>query len=209
MINNGTNILWYRRGATYWNEALPLGNGRIGAMVYGGALNERVSLNEDTLWSGYPTYYNNPEAYDAYKEAQALVKQGEYGKAQELIEKKFTSLWSQLYMPLGDMHLYMQERGAVTNYSRALDMSTGVHRVEYEMNGAKYVREMFVSEPDQVMAVRLTCDRPASITFELSLAPSLNAYTSIMPGEISIEGNCPSCICSFFSFWQNVDFVKL
>ena len=193
MINNGTNTLWYRRGATNWNEALPLGNGRIGAMVYGGALNERVSLNEDTLWSGYPTYYNNPEAYDAYKEAQALVKQGEYGKAQELIEKKFTSLWSQLYMPLGDMHLYMQERGAVTNYSRALDMSTGVHRVEYEMNGAKYVREMFVSEPDQVMAVRLTCDRPASITFELSLAPSLNAYTSIMPGEISIEGNCPSC----------------
>ena len=55
MINNGTNILWYRRGATNWHEALPLGNGRIGAMVYGGALNERVSLNEDTLWSGYPT----------------------------------------------------------------------------------------------------------------------------------------------------------
>lgn len=192
-MNNGTNTLWYKNEAANWNEALPLGNGRVGAMVYGGALNERISLNEDTLWSGYPTYYNNPDAFAAYKEAQKLVKQGEYEKAQRLIEKKFTAKWSQLYLPLGDMHLLMEDRGEVAGYSRLLDMSTGVHRVEYEMNGAKYVREMFISQPDQVMAIRLTCDRPASITFEVNLAPSLNAFTSIMPKEISIQGNCPSC----------------
>ena len=193
MANNGTNTMWYRKGATNWNEALPLGNGRVGAMVYGGALNERISLNEDTLWSGYPTYYSNPDAFEAYKEAQALVKQGEYEKAQRLIEKKFTSLWSQLYLPLGDLHLRMQDRGEVSGYSRSLDLSTGVHRVEYEMNGAKYVREMFISHPDQVMALRLSCDQPESLTFEINLAPSLNAFCSINPGEISIDGNCPSC----------------
>ena len=193
MANNGTNMLWYRRGASNWNEALPLGNGRVGAMVYGGALNERISLNEDTLWSGYPTYYSNPDAFAAYKEAQALVKQGEYEKAQRLIEKKFTAMWSQLYLPLGDMHLQMEQSGDVSGYARSLDLSTGVHRVEFEMNGAKYVREMFVSQPDQVMAIRLSCDRPKSITFEINLAPALNAFIAITPGEMTIEGNCPSC----------------
>ena len=193
MTNNGTDILWYRQGARSWNEALPLGNGRIGAMVYGGAISERVSLNEDTLWSGYPKYYGNPEAQTAYREAQRLVKQGEYAKAQKLIEEKFTALWSQMYLPLGDMHLKMREQGDVTGYSRALDMSCGVHRVEYETGGAKYKREIFVSEPDQVMAIRMTCDRPAGISFEVSLAPSLNASVAIGQGEITLTGNCPSC----------------
>ena len=193
MNNNGTNLLWYRQDASNWNEALPLGNGRVGAMVYGGALNERISLNEDTLWSGYPTYYDNPNALAAYREAQALVKQGEYARAQQLIEENFTALWSQLYLPLGDMHLSVPGRYEPANYSRSLDMSTGVHRVEFELDGKKYVRETFISHPDQVMAMRITCDQPASVTFEVSLAPSLNAYTALAVNEISIKGNCPNC----------------
>ena len=75
MINRGNNVLWYREGARSWNEALPLGNGRLGAMVYGGALTERVGLNEDTLWSGRPTFYENEGAVEAYREALRLMKE--------------------------------------------------------------------------------------------------------------------------------------
>ena len=82
MMNRGTNMLWYRQGALNWNEALPLGNGRLGAMVYGGARHERVCLNEDTLWSGYPTFHDNPEAVESFKKAQALVMRGQNAAAQ-------------------------------------------------------------------------------------------------------------------------------
>ena len=193
MTNNGTNMLWYRQDAANWNEALPLGNGRVGAMVYGGAAHERIALNEDTLWSGSPSFYDNSAAAESFGKARDLVRQGEYEQAQRLIEENCTGLWSQVFLPLGDIHLYLQEKGEISGYARCLDLSTGVHRVEYKMGGAKYVREMFVSAPDQVLAIRLTCDRPAGITFEMSLDPSLNAFRSITQNEIAIQGHCPSC----------------
>ena len=105
MKNLGTNLLWYRQSAYSWNEALPLGNGRMGAMVYGDPLNERICLNEDTLWSGKPDFCANPTAEAAYKEARKLVLEGRYSEAQRLMERDFTGTFSQLYMPLGDLHL--------------------------------------------------------------------------------------------------------
>lgn len=191
MNNNGTNTLWYRSGACSWNEALPLGNGRIGAMVYGGALHERISVNEDTLWSGYPTFRENKQAVKAYKEAQALVKKGEYEAAQRLMEDQFTSAWSQMYMPLGEILLTMHSPEPVKDHIRSLDISTGVHRVEYEADGAHYVRETFVSCSDQVMAIRLTCDRPGSLTFTANLVPSMDAFVSSTRSELIISGNAP------------------
>ena len=191
--NDGSNLLWYRQEAASWNEALPLGNGRIGAMVYGGALTERVSLNEDTLWSGYPDFCSNPGAARAWREARALAMQGEYAKAQDMLERDFTGLWSQIYLPLGDLHLRMTAGGVPGNFARSLDMSTGVHTVEYELGGAKYRRELFVSHPDQVMALRLSCDRPGGISFEASLCPSLKAVFAMEGGELTIAGNAPVC----------------
>ena len=191
MINRGNNVLWYREGARSWNEALPLGNGRLGAMVYGGALTERVGLNEDTLWSGRPTFYENEGAVEAYREARDLALKGEYAKAQEVLEQRFTALWSQAYMALGDLILTMHHDPAVTDYRRALDISEGVHTVEYTAGGVRYVRETFVSHPDQALVMRLTADRAAALSFDLSLSPAMDASLSMTSDAIGLRGHCP------------------
>ena len=105
MKNDGTNLIWYRQGAVSWNEALPLGNGRLGAMVYGDPVNERVGLNEDTLWSGYPQFHDSPRACEAYKQAQQLVMDGQNAEAQRVLEQQFTNRPSQVYLTLGDLLL--------------------------------------------------------------------------------------------------------
>ena len=126
MNNNGTNVLWYSESAMSWNEAMPLGNGRIGAMVYGGAVNERISLNEDSLWSGIPTYYENPEAVDVFKKARELSLERRYTEAQILLEDSFTNLWSQMYLPLGELRLDMEHaQSLIENYRRCLNLDTG------------------------------------------------------------------------------------
>ena len=191
MKNNGTNLVWYSRQAANWNEALPLGNGRIGAMVYGGAVHERISLNEDTLWSGYPTFYESPGAAQVYRQARDLALQRRYAEAQTLLEQKFTNLWSQAYLPLGELRLDMEHSAPTENYRRALDLSTGVHTVEYDCAGVHYTRECFVSAPDQVMVLRLTADAPAALNFSVQLLPAMNAATAYGKTEVFIEGNCP------------------
>lgn len=191
-MNNGTNLLWYRQAAYNWNEALPLGNGRIGAMVYGGALNERICLNEDTLWSGYPTFYENENAAEFYKQAQSLALEGHYAEAQEILEQHCTGLWSQAYLVLGDLSLSMQATDRIENYRRSLDLSTGVHCVEYTADGVQYRRESFVSHPDQVLVMRLTADRAASISFSMTLSPALSAQVNLQSDGISLEGHCPT-----------------
>lgn len=191
MKNNGTNLLWYSRPAASWNEALPLGNGRIGAMVFGDAVHERIGLNEDTLWSGHPTFYERPGAVESFKKARKLALQRRYAEAQEELGLNFTALWSQVYLPLGDLFLDMEHTGAVTDYRRTLDLSTGVHTVEYQSDGVHYTRETFVSAPDGVLVMRLTADAPAALNFALRLAPALRASVEQGRQEMSIQGNCP------------------
>ena len=194
MINRGTNLLWYRQGALNWNEALPLGNGRLGAMVYGGAKRERLCLNEDTLWSGYPTFYDQPDAPAAYQKARELVMQGKNALAQEEIEQHCQGLWSQVYLPLGDIQLTLEHPGEARQFSRALDLSTGIHRVEYEAEGVRYARETFISAPDQVLVMRLSADRKDALDFTLHLSPALDACVSLGSESASMAGNCPTYV---------------
>lgn len=191
MENSGTNVLWYLEPAMTWNEALPLGNGRIGAMVYGDALHERISLNEDTLWSGIPAYYGDPAAAEVYRQARDLALERRYEEAQKLLEDSFTNLWSQMYLSLGEIRLDMEHLGKTENYRRYLDISEGTHTVEYDCRGVHFVRECFVSHPDQVMVMRLTADRPGALTCSLSLVPHMKAESNVTPTCLSIEGNCP------------------
>ena len=191
MKNIGTNILWYKRGAAAWSEALPLGNGRIGAMIYGGAQHERISLNEDTLWSGKPTYYENPDAAEIFRKARDLAIDRKYPEAETLIEEKFTNLWSQMYLPLGELRLDMEHTDEIANYRRELDIGTGIHTVEYDCCGIHYTRECFVSFPDRVMVMHLTADHPGALTFGMSLTPALEATSSMTHTSASIMGNCP------------------
>ncbi len=191
MVNSGSNLLWYRQPACSWNEALPLGNGRLGAMVYGGVESERICLNEDTLWSGSPNFYENEGAYDAYCRARELVKDRKYAEAQKEIEHNFTGLWSQAYMPLGDMLISSYHLSLCKEYKRTLDLSTGVHRVEYSCGADCYTREMFVSAVDQVVALRIRGSRAGSVNLHIAFAPGMNAQTAITDKNITLAGNCP------------------
>ncbi|MBR4428064.1 MAG: glycoside hydrolase N-terminal domain-containing protein, partial [Clostridia bacterium] len=111
MNNTYDDRLWYRQEAYAWNEALPLGNGRLGAMVYGGARLERLSLNEDSLWSGAPGVYERDEAPKYWAEARELTAQGKYAQAQEMLETHCTGLWSQLYLALGEADIAFSHAG--------------------------------------------------------------------------------------------------
>lgn len=197
MKNDGTNCLWYREKARTWNEALPLGNGRIGAMAFGGAVCERVGLNEDTLWSGRPSYCQTPGAREAYEEAQRLALERKYPEAQRVLEERFTGLWSQVYLPLGDLLLTMRHGESVSDYRRELALDEGVHQVSYRAGGVSYRRELFVSSPDQVLVMRLTADRPGCVSFEMSLSPALRAAVRSGEDYQSIEGNCPTYVWGY------------
>ena len=192
MENNGTNLLWYSEPALSWNEALPLGNGRIGAMVYGDARHERIGLNEDTLWSGGPAYYGDPDASNVFKQARDLALERRYSESQTLLEDSFLNLFTQMYMPLGELRLDMEHLGNIENYRRTLDISTGIHRVEYDCRNVHFVRECFVSQPDQVMVMRLTADHPGALTCSMTLVPLMNAVTKMTLSSITLEGNCPN-----------------
>ena len=183
--------LWYRQEAYAWNEALPLGNGRLGAMVYGGARLERLSLNEDSLWSGAPGVYERDEAPKYWAEARELTAQGKYAQAQEMLETHCTGLWSQLYLALGEADIAFSHAGEISGYSRELDMSRGVHTVSYTAEGVCFTRESFVSFPDQVIVYRVTADKPGKITADISLRNALDAVCRTRGGYIEFEGNCP------------------
>ncbi len=189
--NDGTNVLWYRQEAQNWNEALPLGNGRLGAMVFGGAREEKICLNEDTLWSGLPAFYQRPGAAEAFARAREAALAGDCAAAQAEWEQNGTGLWSQAYLPLGMLRLSMRHGGEITDYSRSLDISTGVHRVEYRAEGRRYLRETFISQPDQALALRVSCPEGGKITCFLSLSPALNAETEWEESALAFGGNCP------------------
>ncbi len=192
MENNGRDILWYKSPALNWNEALPLGNGRLGAMVYGGVKQERVCLNEDTLWSGRPSFYERPDAPEAWKEAQKLAFEGRYFQAQRVLEEGATGLWSQMYLALGEMDISFEHEGEPKDYARWLDMPRGLHTVSYAVDGARFTREMFVSFPAKVLMIRVTCDQKQAINCEIALHSGPDAVSHVREGSLSFEGNCPS-----------------
>ncbi|MCR4622594.1 MAG: glycoside hydrolase N-terminal domain-containing protein [Clostridiales bacterium] len=183
--------LWYRQEAGCWNEALPIGNGRLGAMVYGGARLERLSLNEDSLWSGNPSFYGQEDAPKYWAEARELAARGEYIKAQELLEEHCTGLWSQMYLALGEADIAFAHAGEISGYTRALDMSRGVHTVSYTAEGVRFTREAFASFPDQVIVCRVTADKPGSISADISLRSALDAVCRVRQDYIDFDGSCP------------------
>ena len=139
-------VLWYKRPRTKWTDALPVGNGRFGAMVFGGIAAERLQLNEDTLWSGGgPREWNNPEAKKHLAEVRALVLEKEDYAAADRVCKQMQGPYNQSYQPLGDLRLTFDHPGEATEYRRELDLDTAVSRVTYRIGAAEYVREAFVS----------------------------------------------------------------
>ena len=184
--------LWYEQPADSWVEALPVGNGRLGAMVFGRTDREVLSLNEDTLWSGYPRDLNPQGKADFFRKAAELAKNKKYHEAQELVEKELTSDWGQSYMPLGDLILDFKHNGRVESYSRDLDISSAIASVEYSVSGVRYKREIIASAPDNIIAIKLSCSKPKSINFEMSFHCLLKSSVSVDKGLLVLKGEAPS-----------------
>jgi alpha-L-fucosidase 2 len=164
--------LWYKQPAVKWTEALPIGNGRLGAMVFGGADREHLQLNESTLWAGAPYDPSNTNALAALPEARKLIFAGKFEEAHKLIGEKMMSvpLREMAYQTLGDLYLDFGTNAPAQNYRRDLDLDSAIATVSYTANGVKFRREIFSSAPDQVIVVRLTADKPGQIYFTAGLS---------------------------------------
>ena len=162
-------LLWYRRPAERWNEALPIGNGRLGAMVFGGIGTERLQLNEDTLWSGSPRQWNNPSAFLLLPEVRRLVLERQDYVAADQACRQMQGPYTQSYLPFANLHIRMDHADLADEFRRELDLDEAVARVTYRIGAAHYIREIFASAPDQVVVMRLTTSDPAGMSFTLSI----------------------------------------
>ncbi|MFD1955543.1 glycoside hydrolase N-terminal domain-containing protein [Paenibacillus thailandensis] len=182
--------LQYSKPAKVWTEALPVGNGRLGAMVFGGVERERLQLNEDTLWSGFPRDWNNPEAKKHLPEIRRLVAEGR-NKEADLLAKKMMGLYTQSYMPLGDLEINFEHGDLAWNYRRELHLDEAVSTVTYTVGETVYTRETFVSFPDQVIAMRLEAGKPGALSFHSRLSSPLRYETSAEDGQLVMRGIAP------------------
>lgn len=189
--------LWYNAPATVWEEALPIGNGRIGAMVYGNPLQEVYQLNEESIWSGYPQDWNNPKAANALPQVREAVDRGDYAKAGELWKANAQGPYTARYLPMANLMLDQLTRGEARNLYRELNISNALSTVTYEADGVKYRRTSFISYPDQVMVIKIAADRPQAVSLHVRLN-SLLRYTVQTKGEktLILNGKAPAYVAN-------------
>jgi alpha-L-fucosidase 2 len=184
-------VLWYRQPAINWTEALPIGNGRLGAMIFGGVETDRLQLNEDTLWSGYAIDRDKPGAVDHLDKARELIFAGKYVEGQDYVQEHIMGLRLDrkagdeihAYQTLGDLTLSFDSPQAATGYRRELDIDRAVATVTYNVGDATFTREVFSTAVDQAIVVRLTCDRPGRISFSASLSRPADASTKTVAAD--------------------------
>ena len=184
-------VLSYRRPASEWVEALPIGNGRLGGMVFGGVPAERIQLNEDTFWSGGPYDPINDEALRYLPQVRQLLWEGRYKEAQDLADEKLMGRprYLQAYQPLGDLRLVIEGHEHPTDYRRELDLDRAVVRVRYRIGDATFTREVFSSAPDQSIVVHLTADHPARLNLLATLdSKQPFAVRPLPPGALLMSG---------------------
>ncbi|HYU13325.1 MAG TPA: glycoside hydrolase family 95 protein, partial [Stellaceae bacterium] len=171
--------LWYTQPAANWNEALPIGNGRLGAMVFGGVAEEHLQLNEDTVWAGEKRDRMNPAGPAAVKEVRRLLAEGKAAEAEALADKAIIATPRRMppYQPLGDLTIQFAGTDARTSYERQLDLSDAIARVKYTVGTTTFTREIFASAADQAIVVRLTKSGPSPITFSAALSRVRDATT--------------------------------
>lgn len=186
------NILLFDKPATVFEEAIPMGNGRMGAMVYGGVDVEKISLNEDTLWSGVPEKNPVPEnAEESFKKGRNLVLSGLYKEAEEVTEIGMNGKNTQVYMPLGNL-LIKTEHKEYKNYKRALDMSSSVAKVTYEADGTKFEREYIASFEKRCVAVKISANKKGQVNFSAAFETEHKGNFAVSEdGTVTFMGYCP------------------
>ncbi|MEO6730942.1 MAG: glycoside hydrolase family 95 protein [Ferruginibacter sp.] len=189
--------LWYKKPAKVWTEALPVGNGRLGAMIFGGITEELIQLNESTLWTGGPVRTNvNPKAYENLLLArEALFKEENYDKAYKYA-KNMQGYYSESYLPLGDMVISQQFKDAqASSYYRDLNIDDAIATTRFTIDGIKFTRQVISSAPDQVIVIRFTADKPGMLNFKISTKSLLKYQQSVISNsEIAMRGKAAAHI---------------
>jgi alpha-L-fucosidase 2 len=197
--NKHTLSLWYKQPAKEWTEALPVGNGRLGAMVYGKTDQEQIQLNEESLWAGSKINNNNPGALTHLDEIRHLLLTGQVTKALDLSNKYLLGTPPRIrsYQTLGDLFIDFGDHSEVKNYRRELDLKTGIARTKYEQSGIRYTREVFSSAPDNLIVIYIKA-KNGKINAKLKLQREINAVFEacdnniVMRGQI-IDKDIPEC----------------
>jgi alpha-L-fucosidase 2 len=184
------NVLWYDKPAANWNEALPIGNGYIGAMVFGNTQLERLQLNESTIWGGGPNNTLDPAARPYINEVRSLLAQKKYVEAQVLANKQLGPKGNSgmPYQLAGNLYINFPGHQNVGDYKRDLNIENATASVTYSYNGVKYKREYFTSFTDNVLMVRLTADKPKMITCDISLQSPLQKNKEVVNGDLILSG---------------------
>ena len=189
--NLSSTILYMDQPAASWYEATPIGNGRLGGMVYGGVTKDTIRTNDDTFWSGEPRDLQRPGAYKCLPEIRKLLLEEKNLEAQELIDKHMLGPWNQNYMPLADILLEWPGDGNVSGYRRELDLNRGVVTITYTQNGVNYKRELFASYPDQAIVMNISADKKNAVEFFAGLGSQINNQTKVEGNQIVINGQAP------------------
>lgn len=196
-------ILRYDKPATDWEkEALPIGNGRIGAMVFGGVDEELITLNENTLWSGSPYEWDSDSGKEHLPEIRRLVFEEKFAEAAKLC-RKLQGAYSQSFMPLGNLRLKFKGHDNPTNYQRSLDISDAVAEVSYKINGYSHRRRMFVQYPGRALVIQISTDDPAGFSMEVTQNSLLEHKTSHIDNDFIMAGHAPVHVAPSYQRVEN------
>ncbi|MDZ4709028.1 MAG: glycoside hydrolase N-terminal domain-containing protein [Saprospiraceae bacterium] len=183
--------LWYTKPAEHFEESLVIGNGRLGATVFGGVLSDKIFLNDATLWSGGPVNaHMSPEAYKSLPPIREALKNENYKLADEL-NRKLQGTFSQSFAPLGNVFIQNKVEGEATNYYRELNLADATVTTRFEQHGVKYTREYFVSAPDQVFMIKMTCNKKGALSFDLNFTSLLKNKVIHSDNSLHINGYAP------------------
>ena len=190
--NSNVMRLWYDEPAEYFINALPLGNGRLGAMVYGRPSEELIHLNESSFWTGGPVNLRpNPDAFVYLPQIRKALDEKNYALADQLAHN-MQGLFSQSYAPIGDLLIKQQYKGEATDYYRDLDLQRAIATTRFKADNVEYIREAFVSYPDQVVVVRFTSSVPQALDLELRTQTKMHATVAVDGKDLLVEGRAPS-----------------
>lgn len=190
-------VIWYDRPAENWNEALPIGNGHSGAMVFGGVEEEHLQLNENTLYSGEPSvaFKDVKITTEMFDKVVSLMKAGKYPEATDLVCKNWLGRLHQSYEPFGDLYIHSGTAGDSSDYRRSLNISDAVLSAEYSLDGSRFHREVFASYPDNVIVIRLWSDSPDGIIADLDFkSPHPGSVQKAQDGKLILHGQAPGYV---------------
>jgi alpha-L-fucosidase 2 len=202
-VSQSADRLWFQQPGEHFEETLVLGNGKMGASVFGGVQTEKIFLNDATLWSGEPVDpYMNPEAYKNLPAIREALKNENY-KLADSLNRKLQGSFSQSYAPLGTLLMNFRHEGEPVNYYRELDLNQAISIVSYVVDGVTFTREYFVSHPDQIMAIKLTSSEKGLLNFNVAFESLLKHTVVASANMVQAIGRAP--IHAAPSYLGNVD----